>query len=213
MRCGAPGARGAWVRCDECTGAWVRSLWCSRTRRTRRHASRDAHSTIGRAVTNFVAGRPSNVAMTIRTRANSVIAPTLIACATMVLAAGHPATGAIAAESLKVTVKYTGKGDVDKTHRLWVWLFDSPDIGPGAIPVAEVSLEENGSAATFNGLTAQKVWIAVAYDEKGGFGGSAPPPSGSPVMLYGAESGAPAPVTPGEAVEVAISFDDSQRMP
>ena len=152
--------------------------------------------------------------MTICTRAVSLISTTLIVSAMIVpLAANPTATQAVAAESLKVTVKYTGKGDVDKTHRLWVWLFDSPDIGPGAIPVAEMSLEENGSAATFNGLTAQKVWIAVAYDEKGGFGGSAPPPSGSPVMLYGAESGAPAPVTPGEAVEVAISFDDSQRMP
>ena len=79
--------------------------------------------------------------------------------------------------------------------------------------MAELSLEENGSAATFRGLSAQKVWIAVAYDEKGGFSGSAPPPSGSPVTLYGAESGAPAPATPGADAAVSITFDDSQRMP
>jgi hypothetical protein len=153
------------------------------------------------------------LAMTIHTRTSVWIAATLLACTAALPSASLAANAGAAAESLKVTVKYTGKGEVDKDHRLWVWLFDSPDIGPGAIPVAELSLEENGGAVTFHGLGAQSVWIAVAYDEKGGFGGSAPPPSGSPVTLYGVESGAPAPVTPGAEAAVAITFDDSQRMP
>lgn len=110
-------------------------------------------------------------------------------------------------------MKYTGKGDVDATHKLWIWLFDTPDIGPGAIPIAEQSLDKNGATAAFSDVTAKTVWIAVAYDQNGGFTGSAPPPSGSPVILYGVESGAPAGVTPGEKGEVTVTFDDSQRMP
>jgi hypothetical protein len=143
------------------------------------------------------------------------VGTTLVACAAMAsLSASVDRTGStIVAEDVTVTVKYAGKGDVDPTHRVWIWLFDTPDIGPGAIPFAEQSLEKNGATATFSGVAAQKVWIAVAYDEKGGFAGSAPPPSGSPVMIYGMETGAATPVTPGAQGGVTMTFDDSQRMP
>ncbi len=153
--------------------------------------------------------------MTIRTRATVGIGLTLVACAAVAhLSASTAPTGATAAaEGVKVTVKYTGKGEVDASHRLWIWLFDTPDIGPGAIPVAELSLDKNGETAAFADVAAQKVWIAIAYDEKGGFTGSAPPPSGSPVTLYGIDTGAPAPVTPGAEAVVTVTFDDSQRMP
>lgn len=129
------------------------------------------------------------------------------------LSANTAENDAAAAESLNVSVKYTGKGDVDKTHQLWIWLFDTPDIGPDAIPVAELSLDQNGGTVRFEDVGAQKVWIAVTFDEKGGFAGSAPPPSGSPITLYGADSGGPTPVTPGAQAAVSITFDDSQRMP
>lgn len=153
--------------------------------------------------------------MTKRTRANVLIGLTLVACAAAAhLSASAAPTGAPATgEGVKVTVKYTGKGEVDASHRLWIWLFDTPDIGPGAIPILEMSLDKNGGTAAFPDVAAQKMWIAVAYDEKGGFTGSAPPPSGSPVTLYGISNGAPAPVTPGAQGEVTVTFDDSQRMP
>ena len=74
--------------------------------------------------------------------------------------AGALATGAVAdaiaagpADSqdsaVRVTVKYTGKGPVDETHRVWLWLFDTPDIGPGSMPIAELSIGKNGDTATF----------------------------------------------------------------
>ena len=117
------------------------------------------------------------------------------------------------AGAVKVTVKYTGKGDVDDSHRLWVWLFDSPNIGAGSIPIAEMSLDKNGSTATFDAVGAAEVWIAVAYDVNGGFAGMAPPPSGSPVSTYGMAAGAPAPVTPGEKGAVTFGFTDAFKMP
>ena len=111
-----------------------------------------------------------------------------------------------------VTVNYKGKGTVDARHRVWVWLFDTPDIGPGAMPIAEMSVEKNGSIADFQ-VDAGRVWIAVAYDESGTMSGNAPPPSGSPVSIYMSSTGAPEPVTPGDKGAATLTFDDSQRMP
>lgn len=128
------------------------------------------------------------------------------------MVAAVPAAHVMAqADGIAVTVKYTGKGDVDDSHRLWIWLFDTPEIGAGSIPVAELSLSKNGDTASFSGVAAKQVWIAVAFDEQGGFAGMAPPPSGSPVGVHSEGGGPPSPVTPG--ARVTVTFDDSQRMP
>lgn len=135
-----------------------------------------------------------------------------MACAAAVLA---PVTGMAEREAgpVKVTVTYKGKGTVDANHRLWVWIFDTPDINSGAIPIGERSLEKNGDVAAFEALAPEKVWIAVAYDEQGGFQGSAPPPTGAPVAFYSEEGGPPTAVTPGAAAAVTVVFDESVRMP
>ena len=118
----------------------------------------------------------------------------------------------VTAGTVKVTVNYKGKGTVDAKHRIWVWLFASPDIGPGSMPIAELSIEANGTLVTFDGIDAERVWIAAAYDESGSMSGSAPPPSGSPVGVFAGSDGAPASVVPGESA-VPLAFDDSFRMP
>ena len=118
------------------------------------------------------------------------------------------------ATGVNVTVKYSGKGAVDATHKLWVWLFDTPDIGPGSIPIAEQSIEKNGGTVSFPDVTSKEVYIAVAYDEAGGFAGQAPPPPGSPIAMYGVKAATekPQPVTPGPKTSVTIAFNDAQRM-
>ena len=118
----------------------------------------------------------------------------------------------VAAGTVKVTVNYKGKGTVDAKHRLWVWLFSSPDIGPGSMPIAEISIDANGALATFDGIDADRVWIAAAFDESGTMSGNAPPPSGSPVGLLVGSDGAPKSVVPGESAAV-MTFDDTVRMP
>ena len=118
----------------------------------------------------------------------------------------------VTAGTVKVTVNYKGKGTVDAKHRVWVWLFASPDIGPGSMPIAELSVEANGTLATFDGIDAERVWIAAAYDESGSMSGNAPPPPGSPVGVFVSTEGAPQSVAPGESA-VALTFDDSFRMP
>ena len=118
----------------------------------------------------------------------------------------------VAAGAVKVTVNYKGSGTVDAAHRVWVWLFDTPDIGPGSMPIAELSVAKNGEVASFE-VGNEQVWIAVAYDEKGVMTGNAPPASGSPIGIYASSTGAPEAVTPGAKGAVTLTFDDSQRMP
>lgn len=133
----------------------------------------------------------------------------------------HAQTASTAAAQAKpdalnvtVTVKYTGKGAVDAKHKLWVWLFDHPDIGPGSMPIAEDSVDKNGGTVSFSNVTTTPVYIAVAYDEAGGFAGQSPPPPGSPIAIYGVKGpkGEAQPVTPGAKGVVAIAFDETQRM-
>ena len=119
----------------------------------------------------------------------------------------------VAAGSVKVTINYKGKGTVDASHRVFVWLFSSPDIGPGAIPVAELTVDKNGGTATFEGVVDGRVWIAVAYDENGVMTGAAPPPSGTPVAVYVGSDGVPQAVVPGDSTAAVLTFDDSIRMP
>jgi hypothetical protein len=116
------------------------------------------------------------------------------------------------AGSVQVTVTYKGKGTVDASHQLWVWLFDTPEIGAGAMPIGQMSLDKNGATATFE-AAADKVWIAVAYDESGTMAGMAPPPSGTPIGIHASATGAPEAVATGDKKPIVVTFDDSQRMP
>lgn len=118
----------------------------------------------------------------------------------------------VTAGAVKVTINYQGRGTVDGAHRVWVWLFDSPDIGPGSTPIAESSVTKNGEVASFE-VGNERVWIAVAYDEKGVMTGNAPPAPGSPIGIYASSTGAPEAVIPGAKGAVSLTFDDSQRMP
>ena len=124
-----------------------------------------------------------------------------------IAAAQTPAT-------LKVTVRYTGPGQIDAGHRVFVWLWDNPGFmsgDPSAMPVATETLARNGGVATFTGV-ADRVWVTVLFDQVGGYVGSGPPPSGSPATTY-TEGGEPAPVTISAMPEVTITFDDSFRIP
>ncbi len=137
----------------------------------------------------------------------------LAAAASARVASGTVALAKVAAGSVKVTLNYKGKGTVDGSHRVWVWLFTSPDIGPNSMPIAELTVDQNGGVATFDGISAERVWIVAAFDEQGAMSGQGPPPSGTPVGIYMGSDGIPKGVAPGDAVTAVLTFDDSQRMP
>lgn len=93
-----------------------------------------------------------------------------------------------------------------------MWLFNTPDIGPAGIPIAELTIVKNGSDAIFEGVAEPRVWVAVAYDERGVMTGDAPPP-GTPVAVYVGSDGAPRALVPGDATAAVLTFDDAFRMP
>ena len=118
---------------------------------------------------------------------------------------------------LAISVEYTGKGAVDEDHRLWIWVFDNPDSStwPDSTPLAVAMLTENGATHKFTGLPKQ-VYFGTAYDEAGGYDGTAgPPPAGTPISVYGMADGgvAEAVGTGGDDAAVKATFDDSFRMP
>jgi hypothetical protein len=121
-------------------------------------------------------------------------------------AAATPAAGS----DLSVTVTYTGKVPVDETHEIWVFLFPTPEIGPGSEPIAALTVKKNGAVATFKSLTQPVVYIALAFDEKANYEGNAAPPLGTPVAVH-SKDGVPIGVKPS-AGKVKVSFDDSVRM-
>ena len=135
--------------------------------------------------------------------------------------AAEPATAPIsvsaisvsAETTLKVTVQYTGSGQVSQEKRLWVWLFDQlPDHAAGTQPIAAQSVAVNGGVANFTGITAPQVWVAVMFDERGGYMADGPPPSGSPAWAYMVND-QQVPVTPGPNASIQITFNDQFRLP
>ena len=124
-----------------------------------------------------------------------------------------PLAASATAGTVKVTIHYKGKGKVDASHKLWVWVFDSPNIGAGSMPMGQVALDKNDIEAVFDGITVGKAYIAVAFDETGAMMGDAPPPTGTPIGILSGSDGAPSAVTPDATAPVVLTFDDSVRMP
>jgi hypothetical protein len=117
---------------------------------------------------------------------------------------------------LQVVVDYTGQGTVDAEHGVWIWVFDNPNIGADSSPIGIGVVKENKTAYKFSSLP-KTVYLAVAYDDKGGYDGTAAaPPTGTPIRIYGvtAQGTTATPVTTGgDDVTATVRFDDSVRMP
>jgi len=138
---------------------------------------------------------------------------TRVIVALALAAIASPAIVAQESGKLKVTVDYTGTGTVDATHEIFVWVFDTPNIGVDSVPIANDVATANGASLNFSGLP-KEVYLAVAYDEKGDYDGtSGPPPSGTPVTIYGDMGVAKAVATGGADATVSVTFDDTTRMP
>jgi hypothetical protein len=117
---------------------------------------------------------------------------------------------------LQVIVDYTGTGAVDADHRVWIWVFDNPNIGVDSTPIGTGVVKENKAPYKFS-LLPKTVYLAVAYDDKGGYDGTAEaPPPGTPIRIFGvtAPGTTATPVTTGDDEATAtVTFDDSVRMP
>jgi hypothetical protein len=128
-----------------------------------------------------------------------------------------PAAGAVIpiqprGREVSVTVTYTGKGPVDATHEIWVFMFDTPNIGQGVRPLSVVRIKKSGDVATFRNVKQESVYVAV--DEKGDYDGNlAPPPAGTPIAYYTVD-GKPiaTPVKTAGGAKITLTFSDAIRM-
>jgi hypothetical protein len=116
----------------------------------------------------------------------------------------------VLAGDVSVTVTYTGKGKVDDTHEILVFLFDHPTPSVGSVPMEVQVTTKSGGTVTFKNVATTPVYITVAYDEAANYDGTAPPPTGTPIGSYQKE-GKTIPVTPGPTAKIKLSFDDSVR--
>jgi hypothetical protein len=114
---------------------------------------------------------------------------------------------------LKVTIKYKGPGQVDAAHQVIIWAFSTPEIDASSQPLATQSVTSEGGVASFTGLP-KVVYLAAAFNEKGTYDGtSGPPPTGTPIVIYGDAGAAKAVDSGGPEAAVTVTFDDSMRMP
>ncbi len=131
-----------------------------------------------------------------------------------VLAAG--VVWAAQGRGLKVTVNYTGSGDVSADNAIYVSVWDTPNLQGGAFPIAQQTVVKNGDSVSFENLTASTVYLAALYDTTGGWDAMSVPPSGTVASVYDADAvGSPGAIEvgDGQAVELDFTFDDAFRMP
>jgi hypothetical protein len=141
---------------------------------------------------------------------SSQMTTVLVVSAALLVTQSTTPAGAQTGE-VTVTATYKGKGTVDATHEILVFLFDHPTPTAESMPMAVQSITKNGGTATFKGLSPTPVYIVMVYDEKANYDGqSGPPPADTPWATH-TKGGKPVAVTPGANVKVAVTFDDSQR--
>jgi hypothetical protein len=115
------------------------------------------------------------------------------------------------AGDVSVTVTYTGKGKVDETHEILVFLFDHPSPTAGSMPLGVQAMTRSSGTVTFKDVAQDTVYVWVVYDEQANYDGmSGPPPAGAPIGAY-EKDGKPLAVKPGPTAKVRVSFDDSVR--
>ena len=148
-----------------------------------------------------------------RMAAAALLAATLCVPA-MAMAQATPATGkpaAVAANDLTVAVTYKGKGTVDATKDILVFVFDHPNPTGESEPLGMKAVAKNGGTATFANLPPNTpLYVFAVYDQEGTYTGTeGEPPAGTPVAPYTTTpKGEPAAVKAG--AKIKMTFDDSR---
>ena len=116
--------------------------------------------------------------------------------------------------TIQVDINYTGSGTVNANHKIYVALWDSLDMSSGP-PVAVLSVTSKQGAVTFSDVQRVPAYVSTAFDPKGAWDAQSPPPAGASLGMYSKNPPNPAPidVTPGKTAKVAITFDDSAKVP
>ena len=85
----------------------------------------------------------------------------------------------------------------------------------GGPPVAVLSVNSKKGAVTFSDVQKVPAYVSAAFDPTGAWDAQSPPPSGASLGMYSKNLPNPEPidVAPGKTVTVAITFDDSAKVP
>jgi hypothetical protein len=119
--------------------------------------------------------------------------------------------------NLEVQVSYTGSGPVDKSHMVYVVLWDNPNFvteEAGAPPIGLQGISTKSGSVQFDNVQTNPVYVSMVYDPSGKWDAASPPPSGSSLGFYATQPGKPAPVKleAGNTTRISASFDDSFKM-
>jgi hypothetical protein len=114
--------------------------------------------------------------------------------------------------TIEVEVNYTGAGTVNASHKIYVALWNSPDLSGGP-PVTVKSLDSKKGMVTFSDVQIVPAYVSTAYDPTGNWDAQSPPPSGSSLGMYSKNPPNPQPidVAAGKTIRVSITFDDSVK--
>src|ERR1035437_2151302 len=101
---------------------------------------------------------------------------------------------AAASRTLKVKLNYSGPGTVDEKHRIFLFIFDTPDFirVENVMPIAFGSGTAKDATVTVSDLSTSPVYLIAIYDPTGGYEGMSKPPAGCSLGIYG--------TTPGEQI-------------
>jgi hypothetical protein len=115
--------------------------------------------------------------------------------------------------TIEVNVLYTGAGQVDGSHKIYVALWNSANMD-GAPPADIQSLDSKTGSVTFKNVRVP-AYVSTAYDPSGKWDAQSPPPSGSSLGMYSSKPPTPDPidVAPGKTTKIKLTFDDSNKMP
>jgi hypothetical protein len=148
---------------------------------------------------------------------HTALAAMVLLCLAGVWQPGQAQEKAPAARTLKVKLKYTGSGTVDEKHRIFVFLFDTPDFikGENAMPIAFGSGAAKDATVTVSDIATSPVYLIAIYDPTGAYEGMSKPPSGASLAIYGKTPGEPGPIAieAGKTTEIDVPFDDTIKMP
>lgn len=122
-----------------------------------------------------------------------------------------------AGRTLKVKLKYTGPGTVDEKHKIFVFVFDTPDFvrREDVMPIAFDSGAAKDATLTFADVATSPVYLIAIYDPTGGYEGMSKPPTGCYLGIYGTTPGEPGAIAieAGKTTQVDVAFDDTIKMP
>ena|SRR5438270_6369102 len=117
---------------------------------------------------------------------------------------------------LVVEVTYAGSGTVDASHKVYVVLWDSPELpreGSHVSPLQIKSVSVKSSAVRFKGIKSNSVYVSAVYDPTGQWDAKSAPPSGAALGLYGKKRHTPDPiqVSAQKTTTISLTFPNPSK--